>query len=190
MACLAQAQETLHLLGVPRLTEEEKVAEVTTHFALSQFDLMEKIGREVKIARETAENKAKFAKVIKSIEMIRPFVMKYTKFGRLPADFAEKQFLNILFSAECGAWRMCYPGDEEEHYGEDWRNEEVKTIEDWWEACPFLKCYVGEGNYSPVLYSIRDRNTDEEINEAPKRAHRFKAVFHWDQEKYGFHGER
>ena len=67
---LAQAQETLHLLGVPRQTEEESRAEITTHFALSQFDLMEKIGHEVAIAHETAANKAKFAQVLDDINIL------------------------------------------------------------------------------------------------------------------------
>jgi len=44
---LAEAQEVLHQLGVPRLSEEEMRAEITTHFALGQLDLMEKIGQEV-----------------------------------------------------------------------------------------------------------------------------------------------
>jgi hypothetical protein len=67
---LAQAQETLHMLGVPRMTEEEQRAELTIHFALSQFDLMNKIGREVEIARQTAANKANFAKVVSDINIL------------------------------------------------------------------------------------------------------------------------
>jgi len=49
---LTEAQQVLHQLGVPRLSEEEMRAEITTHFALSQLDLMEKIGHEVHIARQ------------------------------------------------------------------------------------------------------------------------------------------
>ena len=49
---LAEAQEVLHQLGVPRLSEEEMRAEITAHFAISQFDLMEQIGHEVQIVRQ------------------------------------------------------------------------------------------------------------------------------------------
>jgi hypothetical protein len=52
---LAAAQETLHLLGVPRMTEAEKRAELSVHFALSQLDLMGMIGSRVSEIQETAK---------------------------------------------------------------------------------------------------------------------------------------
>ena len=46
-------------------------------FALGQFDLMEKIGKEVEIVRETAKNKATFSKVIDDVNNLHSVINRY-----------------------------------------------------------------------------------------------------------------
>tara|TARA_R100001086_G_scaffold199210_1_gene115480 strand:- start:28 stop:414 length:387 start_codon:yes stop_codon:yes gene_type:complete len=51
------------LLRAIEMTENS----VQSHFAFSQFDLMEKIGQEVQVVRETEKNKEKFGRCLDDI---------------------------------------------------------------------------------------------------------------------------
>jgi len=113
---------------------------MAANFALSQFDLMEKIGREVEIARETAANKAKFAQVIKGVEMMKPFVELNNSHGGRPGKrLEEDNFLRDLWKCHCEGWpsEESLEEDFEAWYDEDDDLEYIKVKEDWIEACPF-----------------------------------------------------
>ena len=77
---LAAAQETLHRLGVPRMTEAEKRAELSVHFALSQLDLMGMIGSRVSEIQETAKWKKIYSEgVVAAIQYMRDAADSFTQ---------------------------------------------------------------------------------------------------------------
>lgn len=141
---------------------------------------MEKIGQEVQIARETEENKRKFAQVIGSVNMIEEFVELCERESN--HRHSEESFLKKLFwHTDCCGWENIDDWEEE-----DWEN--FNEIEDpfpvfkgdWWDICPFIKMYDGEGDFSTVLKPLEKPPEFWEIGTERKPGYRRKTVAHWD----------
>ncbi|MAB39899.1 MAG: hypothetical protein CL525_12515 [Aequorivita sp.] len=78
-------------------------------FALGQFDLMEKIGQEVKYIRETNANKEKFVEVISNVEIFEELRTRdYSDFHQdiLRTPTEEEDFIEFL------KYCMEFPYDE------------------------------------------------------------------------------
>tara|TARA_Y100000592_G_scaffold7499_1_gene10638 strand:+ start:72 stop:380 length:309 start_codon:yes stop_codon:yes gene_type:complete len=84
-------------------------------FALGQFDLMEKIGQEVKYIRETNANKLKFSEVISSVEIFEELRTRdYSDFHQdilVYEDYEPEEEDFIRFLKNC----MEFPYDEVIH---------------------------------------------------------------------------
>lgn len=120
------------------------------------YDIMQKIGHEVHIVRETAKNKATFNKVVEAVDSIKPFVeinrMKHEYWYRNddpmhryplnPND--DDWFIRNLWECQCEHW-----------WGDD--DETSPEVEDWLKACPFNFEYGGTGDYYTVLTRLQDK---------------------------------
>jgi len=139
---------------------------IPVEFALGQFDLMEYIGKEVEIVRETNASKKKFSNVINGINSIKPFVEINWLNERFHYDDADdlltdNWFLRNLWMSHCEGWA---PECEiEEWYGSD--EECIIVKEDWFKACPFKYHYGGTGDYYTVLNRVEDDPQDANIDE-------------------------
>jgi len=122
------------------------------------YDIMELIGRELQIVRETEKNKANYGKVMEAINSIRPFVeinrVKHEYWYRnedsmrtepLNPNDDDWFIRNLWDCSACECWWHCDGDSDEEDY------EPSPEPEDWLKACPFKYQYGGCGDYYSVL---------------------------------------
>ena len=121
-------------------------------FALSQIDLMESIGKEVKHVRETNANKLKFGEVINGINSIQPFIEVAMWKQRRPRN--DDNFIHNLWNhCQCEGWPSEQALEEEFDlwYDSDDDREYILVKEDWCNVCPFKYQRDWQYDYYTVL---------------------------------------